>query len=232
MIIGPHQGRKSDRNHLVHALNRFGSAFRQRLDDDNARDQNRQDGCGDDEPPGAHRVETGYAHRELAAIAGSKTNIVADSPQTQTRAAIRANEHGGIAKQVLGCALRVADCMFRLAQEEADSLRFQFGTLKRGHHSKNCPIAFAEQVSRCFSLRPHVQILSLHKRNSHMQPKPISHAMQQPAHRHFRRRILPPNPAHVPASAFFAQQVFGFALHGRDHYPSNVGRQQAGDSWR
>jgi hypothetical protein len=37
------------------------------------------------------------------------------------------------------------DFMFQLTMEEADSLRFQFGTLKRGQHSKYLPYAFTEQ---------------------------------------------------------------------------------------
>jgi hypothetical protein len=38
-----------------------------------------------------------------------------------------------------------ADFMFQLTKEEADGLRFQFGTLKRGQHSKYLPYAFTEQ---------------------------------------------------------------------------------------
>lgn len=38
-----------------------------------------------------------------------------------------------------------ADFMFQLTKEETDSLRFQFGTLKRGQHSKYFPYAFTEQ---------------------------------------------------------------------------------------
>jgi phage regulator Rha-like protein len=37
-----------------------------------------------------------------------------------------------------------ADFMFRLAPQEHDSLRFRFGTLKRGQHSKYFPYAFTE----------------------------------------------------------------------------------------
>jgi len=37
------------------------------------------------------------------------------------------------------------DFMFELAKEEYDSLRYQFGTLKRGEHSKYLPMAFTEQ---------------------------------------------------------------------------------------
>jgi phage regulator Rha-like protein len=37
------------------------------------------------------------------------------------------------------------DFMFRLTKEERSSLRFQFGTLKRGQHSKYLPYAFTEQ---------------------------------------------------------------------------------------
>ena len=37
------------------------------------------------------------------------------------------------------------DFMFELTKEENDSLRFQFGTLKRGGHSKYLPMAFTEQ---------------------------------------------------------------------------------------
>jgi uncharacterized protein YjcR len=35
--------------------------------------------------------------------------------------------------------------MFELSKEEYDSLRYQFGTLKRGEHSKYLPMAFTEQ---------------------------------------------------------------------------------------
>jgi phage regulator Rha-like protein len=38
-----------------------------------------------------------------------------------------------------------ADFMFQLTAEEAKSLRFQFGTLKRGQHSKYLRYAFTEQ---------------------------------------------------------------------------------------
>jgi len=37
------------------------------------------------------------------------------------------------------------DFMFELTKEEHDSLRHQFGTLKRGEHSKYSPMAFTEQ---------------------------------------------------------------------------------------
>lgn len=37
------------------------------------------------------------------------------------------------------------DFMFQLTKEEYDSLRSQFGTLKRGQHSKYPPFAFTEQ---------------------------------------------------------------------------------------
>ena len=37
------------------------------------------------------------------------------------------------------------DFMFQLTKEEADSLRFQSGSLKRGQHSKYLPYAFTEQ---------------------------------------------------------------------------------------
>jgi len=35
--------------------------------------------------------------------------------------------------------------MFELTKEEYESLRYQFGTLKRGEHSKYLPLAFTEQ---------------------------------------------------------------------------------------
>ena len=35
--------------------------------------------------------------------------------------------------------------MFELTKEENNSLRYQFGTLKRGEHSKYLPMAFTEQ---------------------------------------------------------------------------------------
>jgi len=38
-----------------------------------------------------------------------------------------------------------ADFMFKLTKEEADSLRFQFGTLKPGRHFKYLPHVFTEQ---------------------------------------------------------------------------------------
>jgi hypothetical protein len=37
------------------------------------------------------------------------------------------------------------DFMFQLGQEEAEALRFQFGSLKRGAHFKYLPYAFTEQ---------------------------------------------------------------------------------------
>jgi len=37
------------------------------------------------------------------------------------------------------------DFMFELSKEEYDALRSQFGTLKRGEHSKYLPYAFTEQ---------------------------------------------------------------------------------------
>ena len=38
-----------------------------------------------------------------------------------------------------------SDFMFELTKEELASLRSQFGTLKRGGHSKYLPMAFTEQ---------------------------------------------------------------------------------------
>jgi hypothetical protein len=38
-----------------------------------------------------------------------------------------------------------ADFMFQLTADEADSLRFQFGTLKRGQHSKYLPQVFTQE---------------------------------------------------------------------------------------
>ena len=40
---------------------------------------------------------------------------------------------------------RFPDFMFQLKQEEYESLRFHFGILKRGQHSKYLPCAFTEQ---------------------------------------------------------------------------------------
>ena len=37
------------------------------------------------------------------------------------------------------------DFMFEITKEEYESLRSQFGTLKRGEHSKYLPIVFTEQ---------------------------------------------------------------------------------------
>ncbi|MFH1683622.1 MAG: ORF6N domain-containing protein [Candidatus Margulisiibacteriota bacterium] len=38
-----------------------------------------------------------------------------------------------------------SDFMFQLTSEEYEALRFQTGTLKKGHHSKYLPYAFTEQ---------------------------------------------------------------------------------------
>jgi hypothetical protein len=38
-----------------------------------------------------------------------------------------------------------SDFMFELSKDEYDSLRYQFGTLKRGQHTKYLPLAFTEQ---------------------------------------------------------------------------------------
>src|ERR1019366_10767720 len=38
-----------------------------------------------------------------------------------------------------------ADFMFQLTSEEQDSLRIQFGTLKRGQHSKYLPFVFTQE---------------------------------------------------------------------------------------
>jgi phage regulator Rha-like protein len=38
-----------------------------------------------------------------------------------------------------------ADFMFQLTAEEVESLRFQFGTLKRGQHAKYLPYAFTQE---------------------------------------------------------------------------------------
>src|SRR5205823_467288 len=38
-----------------------------------------------------------------------------------------------------------ADFMFQLTAEEAESLRFQFGTLKRGQHFKYLPCVFTQE---------------------------------------------------------------------------------------
>jgi len=43
------------------------------------------------------------------------------------------------------------DFMFELTKEEHDSLRYQFGTLKRGEHSKYLPMAFTEQGLAMFT---------------------------------------------------------------------------------
>ncbi len=37
-----------------------------------------------------------------------------------------------------------SDFMFLLTKDELDSLRYQFGTLKRGEHTKYLPYAFTE----------------------------------------------------------------------------------------
>ena len=43
------------------------------------------------------------------------------------------------------------DFMFELTKEEYQSLRYQFGTLKRGEHSKYLPLAFTEQGVAMFT---------------------------------------------------------------------------------
>lgn len=43
------------------------------------------------------------------------------------------------------------DFMFELTKEEYDSLRYQFGTLKRGEHSKYLPMVFTEQGVAMFT---------------------------------------------------------------------------------
>jgi len=40
--------------------------------------------------------------------------------------------------------------MFELNKEEYNSLRSQFGTLKRGEHSKYLPMTFTEQAWPCY----------------------------------------------------------------------------------
>jgi len=44
-----------------------------------------------------------------------------------------------------------SDFMFELTKDEYDSLRYQFGTLKRGQHSKYLPLAFTEQGVAMFT---------------------------------------------------------------------------------
>lgn len=55
----------------------------------------------------------------------------------------------GVATKTLNKAVNLDrfpdDFMFQLTPDEAKSLRFQFGTLKRGQHSKYLPYAFTEQ---------------------------------------------------------------------------------------
>ena len=45
-----------------------------------------------------------------------------------------------------------ADFMFQLTAEEAESLRFQFGTLKRGQHFKYLPRVFTQEGVSMLSL--------------------------------------------------------------------------------
>lgn len=58
----------------------------------------------------------------------------------------------GVQTKILNKAVRrnpdrfPSDFMFRLSAEDYQSLRFQFGTLKRGHHSKYLPLAFSEHI--------------------------------------------------------------------------------------
>jgi hypothetical protein len=57
----------------------------------------------------------------------------------------------GVATKILNKAVSrnldrfPADFMFQLTPEEHDSLRFQFGTLKRGQHSKYLPFVFTQE---------------------------------------------------------------------------------------
>ena len=44
-----------------------------------------------------------------------------------------------------------SDFMFEITREEYNSLRSQFGTLKRGTHSKYLPMAFTEQGVAMFT---------------------------------------------------------------------------------
>ena len=44
-----------------------------------------------------------------------------------------------------------SDFMFEMTREEYNSLRSQFGTLKRGTHSKYLPMAFTEQGVAMFT---------------------------------------------------------------------------------
>jgi hypothetical protein len=57
----------------------------------------------------------------------------------------------GVATKVLNKAVKrnadrfPDDFMFQLTKEESDSLRFHFGTLKRGQHSKYLPCVFTQE---------------------------------------------------------------------------------------
>jgi len=60
------------------------------------------------------------------------------------------------------------DFMFELTKKEYDSLRYQFGTLKRGEHSKYLPMAFTEQGVAMFTPLNacHVECLPCEMRSS------------------------------------------------------------------
>ena len=72
------------------------------------------------------RGEKVMIDRDLAELYGVETK--------QLKRAVRRNLHRF-----------PSDFMFELSREEYNSLRSQFGTLKRGTHSKYLPMAFTEQ---------------------------------------------------------------------------------------
>lgn len=66
---------------------------------------------------------------------------------------------------------------------------------------------FPELFSPLRSLRPSVQTFCFGKRNPHMQPKAIAHAVEEAADGHFRGGVLAADAAHVPTAALFGQAV-------------------------
>src|SRR5436190_16314815 len=48
--------------------------------------------------------------------------------------------------------------------------------------------------------------------HSDVQPETVAEPVQQRAHPHFRSRVLPPNPAHIPRTALAREMVFALTL--------------------
>jgi hypothetical protein len=85
-------------------------------------------------------MPTELIQRKIMVIRGEKVMIDRDLAELygvetkQLKRAVRRNLHRF-----------PSDFMFELSREEYNSLRSQFGTLKRGTHSKYLPMAFTEQ---------------------------------------------------------------------------------------